>query len=255
LNSKTSTPQYSFEELQTMVRPIVESNPEFVSQYSSTDEAVKAMAEYAQSHVIRYNRAIELQSGFSTKDISMESLPKLSEAETKAAAKSFMDGIACGEGNTNKEGFLNKFTGKNFNQYQFTPEEVLAQHRGNNFEIAKLKSQLKNLRATENYDIAEEARILDQIKKCELTIEYKTKGQEMYQLYTQSINNPENKELAQKVAQLQEELKSIEIDMGEFGNRDYSVNITYRKPPMGASVGIPNTTTNTADIIADNLKK
>lgn len=263
-----TTTQYSEEELIAMVRPMVEANPEFIQSFDNADDALKAMTNYAKSHNFRYNLAMHNSSGFNTANIDTGFLTELSEEEKIVAIKSFKNGIDCIESNAANNKLLG--IGGDFNQYQFTPEEVLAQQEGNTFEIAKLEKQLKNLRATENYDLTEEARLLDQIKKSELTIEYKTKGQKMYELYTQLLQDPNNTELAQRVKSAQEELTIIQNKINNisglyadnmFGSSayvevlDYTTHKVLVKPEMGVSHNIPISTTNAADIIADNIEE
>lgn len=258
---------YTDEELTAMVRPIVESNPEFIQGYENIDDAVNALSQYAKSHYSRYRFALDNASGFNTSKVDTSFLSELTADEKNLAIKSFIEGIDVYESNaSNSKGIFN--IGGDFNQYQFTPEEVLAQEKGNNFEISKLKGQLEKLRSQEHYDAAEEARLLDQIKKHELTIEYKHKGQEMYKLYTESINHPENEELAAKVNAMKSELKDINskilnINMPLSDNFlgvdpyiraiDYTAYQTKVRPEMGVTVSVPPSVTVVSDIIADEI--
>ncbi len=260
---------YTDEQLSAMVRPLVEANSEFSSAYSSVDDAVKAMAEYAKSHNFRYNLALKNSTGFNTSKIETSIIKELSPEETQAAIKSYLDAIECTEGNMAGQGGILGIGG-DFNQYQFCSEEVLAQTEGNNFEIAKLEQQLKSLRNQPKRNFKEEARIMDLIREAKLTIEYKTKGVEYYKLYTESINHPENKELAAQVAKLKKELDAIQIKIfktnipiatDSFGNNVKVISNDYIAIPFlkgqetGASIVIPAATTTAADILADNMKE
>ncbi len=258
---------YSDEQLSAMVRPLVEANSEFASSYSSVDDAVKAMATYAKSHNFRYNLAIENSTGFNTSQINTSLLKQLTPEETQVAIKSYLDSIECIEGNLSGQGLMG--FGGDFNQYQFCAEEVLAQTKGNNFEIAKLEQQLKALRSQPKRNLKEEARILDMIKEAKLTIEYKTKGVDFYKIYTEALNHPENKELAAQAAKMKEELdllqskiykisKNVAADM--FGSNikvitnDYITVPFLKGPEPGASILIPQATTTAADILADDAE-
>lgn len=263
-----TTTQYSEKDLMAMVKPLVETNPEFVQGFDSADDAIQAMTNYAKSHNFRYKLALDNSSGFNTTNIDTGFLTELSEEEKILAIKSFKDGIDCIESNVANNSFMG--INRDFDQYQFTPEEVLAQQEGNAFEISKLKNQLENLRANENYDLAEEARLLDQINMSELTIEYKTKGQRMYELYTQLLHDPDNKELAKTVKLAKTELEGIQKKINSikvllrddgFGFSahvdalEYSTKQVKVRPEMGVSHNIPISTTNAADIIAENIEK
>ena len=228
---------YSQDEMISMVRPLVESNPEFISMYESVDDAVNAIVGYAKNQNYRYKLAMNQASGFNTSGIDTSLLKGLSEEERQIAANSYRDGVNCLESNAANQGLF----GGDFEQYQFTPEEVLAQQRGNNFEITKLEKQLKKLRATKNYDLAEEARLLDEIERCKLTIKYKTKGEEMYKLKVESTNHPENEELAKKVNSLKCELWRLEGRLKSFGEasangvfaNEYSTYQVMQRPIYG----------------------
>ena len=258
---------YSDDELTAMVEPLVRGNKEFIQGYNSVDDAITAMRNYARGHNLRYKIAMQNSSGFNTSKIDVNLLKDLTEEEKIAAIKSLRDGIDCIESNAAGQGFLG--IGGDFNQYQFTPEEVLAQRNGNNFEIAKLESKLAKLRSQQNYDLSEEARLLDQIKKSKLTIEYKTKGQEMYRLYTESVNNPENTVLAKQVQAMKTELQAIQQQIIEidgmyakdfFGtsievmSNEYIPKQVTVRPETGATITFPINTTNTASIIADDIE-
>lgn len=263
-----TTTQYSENDLMAMVKPLVEANPEFVQGFDSADDAVQAMTNYAKSHNFRYNIALNQSSGFNTANIDTGFLTELSEEEKILAIKSFKSGVDCIESNATNGTFMG--IGGDFNQYQFTPEEVLCQQKGNNFEIQKLNGQLESLRSKPNYDLAEEARLLDQIKKSELTIEYKTKGQKMYELYTRLLHDPNNKELAEAVKLAKTELEGIQKEINSISvlqcddimgfsahvqALEYSTKQVKVRPEMGASHNIPISTTNAADIVADNIEK
>ena len=257
---------YSDDELTAMVEPLVRGNKEFIQGYNNVDDAIAAMRDYAKGHNLRYKIAMQNSSGFNTSNIDVGLLKELTEEEKIAAIKSLRDGIDCIESNVAGQGIMG--FGGVFNQYQFTPEEVLAQRNGNNFEIAKLESKLAKLRSQQNYDLSEEARLLDQIKKSKLTIEYKTKGQEMYRLYTESVNNPENTVLANQVKALKSELKVIQQQIMEIDgmqakdilgteivviSNEYIPRQVYVHPETGTTIAMPINTTNASEIIADNF--
>lgn len=259
---------YNNNELTEMVKPLVESNPEFAAKYGSEQEALSAMTKYAKSHNLRYYIAMKNSAGFNTTGVDTSLLKPLSAEEKVAAVRSFVDGIDCIESNAAGRGnFLG--IGGDFNQYQFCAEEVLAQQKGNNFEIAKLNKQLEALRSKPNYDLSEEARILDQIKKSELTIEYKTKGARFYELYTESKNHPENKALAKQVSKMRDELNVLHgkinrisyiqsddiIGMsGHVEGKEYYARIVRVPKKGGATVHVPYNTIVVPEIVAENNK-
>lgn len=256
---------YNNHDLSEMVKPLVESNPEFVSMQGGQEKALQAMTKYAKSHNLRYYIAMKQSAGFNTAGVDTSLLKPLSAEEKVAAMKSFIDGVDCLESNAAGNGGLLGIGG-NFNQYQFCAEEVLAQQKGNSFEIAKLNKQLEALRAQKNYNVAEEARILNEIKKAELTIEYKTKGAQYYEMFIESKNHPENKELVKQVAKMKREIDGIQhkiqkisglVSDDMLGVSVHAVTTEYipyqaRVPkPTGATVHLPYNTFIIPSIVTD----
>ena len=274
---------YSTDDIMEMVEPLVMRNPEFIKRYNCLDDALTAMANYAKNQNFRYKLAINNASGFNTSNVDTTLLKELTEEEKIAALKSFIDGMDCIESNFAREGGVLGLN-SDFNQYQFSPEEVLAQQQGKQFEISKLEAKLNKLRSQDNYDLAEEARLLDLIKKAKLTIEYKTKGLEMYRLKTEAFNHPENTQLASQVKILQDELSVLQEELKAFQGTlsftdiqelykqgktqaeimdiaknfpatEYKTYQEFEKYPLGASIVIPPATTTVTDILSDDLKK
>lgn len=177
--------------------------PEFVKGYESEVKAMQALEKYALSHKTRYDILTNTQiSNYS---------PRILTAEEMAyAEKSLKECIACTEGNARNQGLNAIFGSKEgFNQYQFSPEEVLAQQKGNQFLINNCKAELESLKKSGTLTPEREAFLCETIKKAEATIAYKTKGQEYYRLYEQHINNPGDVELATRVKTMEKELETM----------------------------------------------
>lgn len=185
------------------LKVIMEKYPEFQKGFKSPEEALTALEQYSLSHACRYKIFTNNQiKGVNPKVLSPEEM-KLAEASLKGYVNTI-------EGNSRIGGFNGLFASeKSFNQYQFSPEEVLAQKNGNNFVIKNYKARLQEMKANGTLNPETEAYLTAAIKKAEATIAYKTKGLEYYKLYTESVNNPTNSELAQKVVALENELKVL----------------------------------------------
>lgn len=182
-------------EMYKLVEPLVDKYPEFINQYDCRDGAIKMLAEYANGHQLRYKVGIE-----QALNLPKEQLAKLGKISQDEAITSFKDHLACNDGNATNQTLGAKIgLDGDFDQYQFGAEEVLAQQKGNTFEIKHLEKELETLRKTPNFDKEQEAYLLKQINKSKKTIEYKTLGKEYYKLYMESQKNPDNKELAQKL--------------------------------------------------------
>ena len=125
-----------------------------------------------------------------------------------------IDNITTIEGNGRVAGFNGMFaSNKSFNQYQFSPEEVLAQKNGNNFLIRNLTAKMNEMKASGTLTPEQEASMQKIIEKAKAIIEYKTKGLEYYEQYTRLINNPSDKELATVVKNLENELAALKEKM------------------------------------------
>ncbi len=239
-----------------LVEPLVDKYPEFINQYDCRDGAIKMLAEYANGHQIRYQMGTQQAI-----NLSNDQLAKLGDISQEEAIASFKEHLACNDGNASNQTFgANIGLGGDFDQYQFCGEEVLAQQKGNAFEIKHLEKQLETLRKTPNFDKEQEAYLLNEINKAKDLIIYKTLGKDYYKLYMEAQRNPENKELAQKVEQMAQELNKYKdkfhiktkiID----GQRKVVIQIEKEEFVMkqikpGVTIFVPLNTTSTADILA-----
>lgn len=195
------------------LRTLMNKHPDFVKQYGTEQEALEALVEYSKAHNFRYNFFTNTKINRSTQSgkyadyVDVE--PLTGEALTRAE-QSLVDEIATIEGNGRASGF--KIFGpsnKEFNQYQFSPEEVLAQKNGNNYLIEKMTAKMNEMRKAGTLTPEQEAYMTKAIEKAKLVIEYKTKGLEYYKKYTQMINNPDDKKLAAEVEAMSKELDTL----------------------------------------------
>jgi len=249
---KRNTPSDISAKLETMI----DKYPEFINQFSSRDEALKVLNDYAASHELRFNAYsnVNVRTRSSGYYASREIIkPTLTEEEVALAEKSLAESIATIEGNGRVSGLNGLFAGeKGFNQYQFSPEEVLAQKNGNNFLIKTLTSKLDSMKNAGTLTPEQEAYMSSLIEKAKLVIEYKTKGLEYYNLYTEMINNPSNKELAAKVEAMASELKAIKqvITPEEYEIIKRVIKLPDVFSPDLLTTMIPISALPTADIIA-----
>ena len=225
------------------LQKVLDKNPEFVSQYSSSEEALNTLAEYSCSHNVRYNffRDVKINKGtkYSPDYIN---LSELSGEQLAQAEKSLIDNITTIEGNGRISGIGGMFASDGaFNQYQFSPEEVLAQKNGNNFLIEKLTAKLNEIKSSGNIDAAEEARITEAIRKAKAVIEYKTKGLDYYEKYTQMINNPQDAKLAETVKILEAELAELKSKITPEEYKTVTEVIKIMKPDIATRM-IPTAT-------------
>ena len=204
-------------DLLAKITKLVDDNPDFVQQYSSRDEAIEMLIKYSTSHNTRFDIVTNMPN------IDTSSMPKLTLEERKRAIESLNGKLETIEGNA-RIGGIKIFgpTQEELNSYHFSKEEVLAEQKGNSFLIQKLKSKMEEMRKNGTLTPAFEAYYNDQIKKAELTIEYKTKGQAWYKKYLESINNPNDIALKEAVEQ---EWKSIEETVSNINRKLFPTGV------------------------------
>jgi hypothetical protein len=234
------------------LKMLIKQHPEFVKQYKSESDAINALAEYSLAHNFRYNyfTNVKIRSGYEASfdtngKIVMKNkyleVGELSPEELVHAKQSLIDSITTIEGNGRTSGIhIFGITKEEFNQYQFSPEEVLAQRNGNNFLIDSIQTKMEAMREAGTLSAEDEAYLNQVIQKAKAVIEYKTKGLEYYEKYTQMINNPSDKSLVESVKALEKELALLEENthVGEY--EILTRVVSSLKLPEHASYAIPS---------------
>lgn len=202
---KIGSKHLSEKEITTLVEPLLNKHPEFISQYGSKENALNELSKYALSHQLRFNIGTSASI-----NLPSDKLAQLGHIEQSRAIESFNGHLECLDGN-----MANNTMGKavfgvagDFSQYEFGAEEVLAQLSGNIFQISHLQKELETLRKQANYDKTHEAYLLGKIESAEKTILYKTKGQKFYKLFMDYEKNPTT-ELKNQITQLERELNQL----------------------------------------------
>ena len=199
------------------LKTLMSKHPEFQQTYNTPENALDVLCKYTQSHNFRYRYFINNKIKVNGAVLNTEPLtPEMLEY----AKQSLRDNITTIEGNAGVSGLNGIFaTQSKFNQYQFSPEEVLAQKNGNNYLIKNLTREIEEMRQAGTLTPEREAYLNSVITKAQNVIKYKTTGLEYYQKYTQLLNNPDNVQLAQevkmleaRVLELQKSLKPSEVE-------------------------------------------
>lgn len=234
------------------LKMLIKQHPEFAKQYKSESEAINALAEYSLAHNFRYNyfTNVKIRSGYEATynpegQIVMRNkyldIGELSPEELAHAKQSLIDNITTIEGNGRTSGFkIFGVSQKEFNQYQFSPEEVLAQKNGNNFLIDTIQAKMEAMRKAGTLSAEDEAYLTGVIKKAKAVIAYKTKGLEYYKKYTQLLNNPNDKALAETVKALQKELAVLNENIHADEYQILTRVVRTLKLPTHAAVSIPS---------------
>ena len=209
----------ALEPLFKKLHAMVDKHPQYSEMnkpsISTEDDAFTKLLKYVQSEQTRYQcfADVKINRGTSYQPNYVD-VPELTGEQLAQAEKSLIDNITTIEGNGRVAGLNGMFaSNKSFNQYQFSPEEVLAQKNGNSFLIRNLTAKMNEMKASGNLTPEQEADMLKIIEKAKAIIEYKTKGLEYYEQYTKMINNPSDTELAKTVKALEEELNILNEKM------------------------------------------
>ena len=237
---KTAEPYIS------MVRDLIAKHPEFNKQFETPEKALETLCNYAQSHNFRYkiftNTKINVNDNIFLPPKNLD-VPELSGERLVKAEQSLIDNITNTEGNARVSGINGIFATENsFNQYQFAPEEVLAQRNGNGYLIKTLTQKLKEMKEAGNLSKEDEMLMNVLINKAKATIEYKVKGLEYYRKYTRMINNPQDSELVNAVKTLENELMTLKAKITDATTVEYidKIKILVKTPhvshmlPVGA---------------------
>lgn len=194
----------------TKIKSMITKHPDFIKQYGSEEEALNVLMEYSLSHNFRYNYFTNTKINktiFGGDWAEYVKVEPLSGDALAHAEQSLINEIATVEGNGRVSGIkLFGYSEEEFNQYQFSPEEVLAQKNGNNYLIEKMTSKMNEMKKAGTLTPEQETYMTTIINKAKVVIEYKTKGMEFYKKYTQMINNPNDKKLAAEVKTMKTEL-------------------------------------------------
>ena len=221
-NMRVAEKQQKVQPFVDKISKLIADNPDFVSQYGSEEKAVLELTRYSVSHNVRDSifTDVKINKGSSWAPDYIK-VPELSGEKLAEAEQSLIDNITTIEGNGRMSGVNGIFAGgKDFNQYQFSPEEVLAQKNGNNFVIEKFADKIQKMKEAGTINPEEEARLTTAIEKAKLVIEYKTKGLEYYKYYTEMINNPNNKELTETVKNLERELNVLDAEVKKVSAKE-----------------------------------
>ncbi|MCD7878507.1 MAG: hypothetical protein LUG16_01080, partial [Candidatus Gastranaerophilales bacterium] len=199
---------FKADDLSSELTALMDKYPDFISQYNSKDEALQILKDYSTSHNVRFK---SFTNQGSVKDIAA-TMPALTPEEELQAVQSLKNSIPTLEGNGVNGSFANSFFGsqKAYNQYQFSPEEVLAQQNGNKHLISQLELEMQNMKNNGTLNAEQEKIILDKINRAQATIDYKTKGLEYYTKYEQHLHNPSDTKIAKELSNLEKELKTLE---------------------------------------------
>jgi hypothetical protein len=225
------------------LKAMITKHPDFVKQCGTEEEALNVLMEYSLSHNFRYNYFTNTKinkSIFSGNLAEYVEVKPLSGDALAHAEQSLVDEIATIEGNGRVSGIkLFGYSEEEFNQYQFSPEEVLAQKNGNSYLIEKITIKMNEMKKAGTLTPEQETYMTKIIEKAKVVIEYKTKGFEFYKKYTQMINNPNDKKLASEVKTLKAEIDALKTKITPEEMEAVTKTIKVLTVPEHTAIDVP----------------
>ena len=142
----------------TRLKTMIQNNPEFIAQNGGTEaEALNTLLKYTKSHEVRFKY-------FSNTEIKGVNPFPLTPEQHQQAVESLIGHVETIEGNSRTGGIGARIFGASkaeFNQYQFSYEELLARNTAAQFEKAKLQAILQDTTLSAEKQAELSARIKD----------------------------------------------------------------------------------------------
>ena len=158
--------------------------------------------KYTKSHELRFKV-------FSNTKINGVNPIQLTPEQHQQAVESLIGFVETIEGNSRTGGFTSRIFGaskEQFNQYQFSYEELLARNTAAQFEKAKLQAMLQDTTLTAE----KQAEITARLKQMDFILEYNRVGKQFYELYTKVLNNPDDVALAEELKIVSAQFENLE---------------------------------------------
>lgn len=232
INPSSVTAKQQLQSVVTRLKEMIRNNPEFVAENGGSEaKALETLLKYTKSHEVRFK-------AFSNTEIKGVKPIQLTPEQHQQAVESLVGRISTVEGNARTGGF--KILGPSeaeFNQYQFSYEELLARNTAAQFEKAKLQAMLQDTTLTAE----KQAEIASKIDRLDFLLEYNRVGKQYYDLYTQVLNNPNDTALAEQLSVMTAEMERLNGIRYSGGNLKTQPEVykTHGLPPLNLLPNLP----------------
>ena len=232
INPSSVTAKQQLQSVVTRLKEMIRNNPEFVAENGGSEaQALETLLKYTKSHEVRFK-------AFSNTEIKGVKPIQLTPEQHQQAVESLVGRISTVEGNA-RTGGLKIFgpTEAEFNQYQFSYEELLARNTAAQFEKAKLQAMLQDTTLTAE----KQAEIASKIDRLDFLLEYNRVGKQYYDLYTQVLNNPNDTALAEQLSVMTAEMERLNGIRHSGGNLKTQPKVykTHGLPPLNLLPNLP----------------
>lgn len=216
----------------TELKNMIKNNPEFVAENGGNEtEALNTLLQYTKSQNFRY-------CAFSKNQIKNVKPITLTPQQHQEAVESLIGQIETIEGNSRIGGVITQILGatkEQFNQYQFSYEELLARNTAAEFEKSKIQTLLQNSSLTSE----NKAELTSRLKDLDFVLEYNKVGKEYYSLYTKALNNPNDTVLAEELKTITAQLQKLEELKNANPNLEIVLNNTFGFAPYNITPYLP----------------
>ena len=232
INTSSVTAKQQLQSVVTRLKEMIRNNPEFVAENGGSEaKALETLLKYTKSHEVRFK-------AFSNTEIKGVKPIQLTPEQHQQAVESLVGRISTVEGNARTGGF--KIFGPSeaeFNQYQFSYEELLARNTAAQFEKAKLQAMLQDTTLTAE----KQAEIASKIDRLDFLLEYNRVGKQYYDLYTQVLNNPNDTALVEQLSVMTAEMERLNGIRHSGGNLKTQPEVykTHGLPPLNLLPNLP----------------
>lgn len=211
--------------IQAKLSKMLSENPDFVTENGGTYEsALKVLTDYTQSHVERY----KLFSNNKIEQLNNVEFPELTSSEHAEAVQSLKGNIATVEGNASLlKGASSEADAKaKFNQYQFSPEEIMARNTAAIYEKAKLESQPITIANRNRMEVLD------------FEVMYNTVGKQYIEMYTRSRSNPADTKLQSQLKMLENEFNKLDATRKVYREAGVQMKYIYEFKPIWLLSGV-----------------
>jgi hypothetical protein len=193
--------------LKAAVGQLVEKYPTFQQQYEgNVEKATQALLDYSQAQASRLHLFTQEELKDEVLLARVKALPLTNEKHNEAV-QSLRDTVATHDGNTRTQGFVSRIIGDKaaFDQYQFSPEEVLARNYAAEFEQKKLLANHGgSLEAAQS-----KPEVAQRLQELDLELKRNTLGSAMYKAYNQHIQAPLDTQRLQAFQSLKQDYETL----------------------------------------------
>ena len=215
--------KHSFQCAEEKVLPVISKlkniiDSDFLSQYSSIDDAMDTLLEYSVSHMDRY---IRFSSPPIKKGVSIRT-------DYKTAREALINKMEAFEGNAAISSGLGRFKEPEaYIQYIFSGDEVVAEKEAANYLVKTYTQKLQQAKANGTLTPEIENIYNQKIERAKLIFKFRDKGEQYTKSYARSLKYPKEDVLEAWFNLQRDELKTLNDKITELSPKKKDRIIRY----------------------------